>query len=121
MSNRFAEILVIVEGEKTDVRLMERVFKLYGINERHQIVSYKTNIYALYNSIFSDPDPDSLDLQLHLRSREPDPDKKAILDRSYVKCTPLSNTNFQIQVDCELLNSLSSPLRLSRAHFPLIA
>jgi len=85
MSDRSADILVIVEGAKTDVRLMERLLRLYGIDKRHQIVSYNTNIYALYNSIFSDPNPESLDLQLHLRSRETDPNKKTILDHTYAE------------------------------------
>ncbi|MCL2571153.1 MAG: hypothetical protein FWE11_02020 [Defluviitaleaceae bacterium] len=83
MSENVREILVIVEGAKTDIRLMERLLMLYGIDGRHQIVSYNTNIYLLYNSIFNDPDPESLDILLHLKSREPNPDKRAVLDRRY--------------------------------------
>ena len=86
MSENKADILVIVEGAKTDVRLMERLFKLYKIDNRHQIVSYNTNIYALYNAVFIEvDDPNNIDLLLHLRSRESDPNKKAILSKTYVE------------------------------------
>ena len=45
-----AKILMLVEGAKTDVRLMRHLIELYGIAENHVIVSYNTNIYTLYKS-----------------------------------------------------------------------
>ena len=83
MDNGTGEILVLVEGARTDVRLMEHLLKIYGIDHRHRLVSYNTNIYALYNSMFRYADPSSLDILLHLKSRESDPIKKAIFDKRY--------------------------------------
>jgi len=57
MDNGTGEILVLVEGARTDVRLMEHLLKIYGIDHRHRLVSYNTNIYALYNSMFRMPIP----------------------------------------------------------------
>ena len=42
---------VLVEGAKTDLRLMEHLFHVYGIDEKHQVVSYNTSIYTLYNKM----------------------------------------------------------------------
>jgi len=59
---------------------------LYGIDDKHQIVSYNTNIYALYNAVFKEvDDPYDIDLLLHLRSRESDSAKKIILSQSYAE------------------------------------
>lgn len=52
MADNKAKIPVLVEGEKTDVRLMERLFNIYGIEKSHRIVSYNTNIYTLYNEMY---------------------------------------------------------------------
>ena len=43
------KILVLVEGAKIDVRLMEHLFRVYGIEAKYDIVSYNTNVYVLYN------------------------------------------------------------------------
>jgi len=83
MSKAKRNILALVEGEKTDMRLMKRLVKIYGIENRHQFVSYNTNLYALYNSMFRGADPGSLDILLHLKEREHDPLKKAIFENSY--------------------------------------
>ena len=37
-----AKILILVEGEKTDVKLMNHLLQVYGISEDHVIVSYNT-------------------------------------------------------------------------------
>ncbi|WP_281372278.1 hypothetical protein [Sedimentibacter hydroxybenzoicus] len=39
MNKERSKILVIVEGEKTDVRLMEHLLSIYGIDEKHEIGS----------------------------------------------------------------------------------
>ena len=82
MSKR--EILVLVEGQVTDVKLMERLLTAYGIYEEHQIVYYGTDVYSLYDALFRDKDGAAvLDLPLHLRSREADPEKKEILSKHF--------------------------------------
>ncbi|MDE6031440.1 MAG: hypothetical protein K2G32_07465 [Oscillospiraceae bacterium] len=83
MADNKAKILVLVEGEKTDVRLMERLFNIYGIEKSHQIVSYNTNIYMLYKEMFRDNAPENIDLLQMLKERERDPQKKIIFDQHY--------------------------------------
>lgn len=53
MDNK-AKILVIVEGEKTDIKLMSHLLDVFSISDNHTIISYNTNIYTLYNQMFSD-------------------------------------------------------------------
>lgn len=83
MAKNKSKILVIVEGAKTDVKLMEHLFDIYGIGENHTIVSYYTNIYSLYNEMFRDNDPDEIDMLQLLKGREQNPDKKLIFDEYY--------------------------------------
>ena len=83
MDKARSKILVLVEGPKTDYKLMEKLLSVYGIDASHQIVSYNTNIYTLYNAMFRDQDPDALDLLQVLREREPDEEKKKLFDQAY--------------------------------------
>ncbi len=78
------KILVLVEGEKADVKLMEKLLTVYGIKSIHQIISYKTNIYSLYNSMFKHHDDyDSLDLLQTLKETEKDARQRKILSERY--------------------------------------
>ena len=83
MNKSKAKILMLVEGEKTDFVLMQRLLDIYGVNEKHEIVSYNTNIYVLYNHMFAGGDPDSLDLLQVLKEHEKDPLKKKIFEVRY--------------------------------------
>lgn len=83
MSNRKTKILLLVEGAKTDVALMERLIQTYKIDARYEIVSYRTNIYTLYREMFEDNDPESFNLLHVLKAREPDESRKVIFDESY--------------------------------------
>lgn len=83
MDQNKAKVLVIVEGGKTDVRLMHKLFDIYGINQNHVIVSYNTNIYVLYGQMFSEGHPEDYDILSVLKSREKDPAKKKIFDDLY--------------------------------------
>lgn len=79
-----SKILVIVEGAKTDFNLMTRLLSVYGISETHQIVSYNTNIYTLYNqSPDSYDEYDNIDLLQILKEREKDEAKRALLNERY--------------------------------------
>jgi hypothetical protein len=78
-----SRILVLVEGAKTDFRLMEHLLHIYGIDNSHRIVSYNTNIYVLYQEMFADGDPSSIDILQLLKEKEKDPFKKEILDARY--------------------------------------
>lgn len=79
-----SKILVIVEGAKTDFNLMNRLLNVYGISETHQVVSYNTNIYTLYNQLPDDYDEyDNIDLLQLLKERERDESKLALLNERY--------------------------------------
>ena len=85
--NRLAKkkILVLVEGEKTDVFVMETLLKTYPeLDAKYQIVPYCTNIYTLYHAFFSGADTDdTLDLLQVLKEKERDPNRKKQLDNKY--------------------------------------
>lgn len=70
------KILVIVEGKKTDFRLMQRLFNIYNISDNQEIVSYNTNIYNLYKEMFENSDPSSYDLLQLLKEKETDNEKR---------------------------------------------
>ena len=80
MNSEKAKILVLVEGEKTDVQLFEHLLSIYEIDKKHQVFSYKTNIYVLYDQMFQNDNPDEVDIQQLLKERESDPERKKIFD-----------------------------------------
>lgn len=83
VNRKNAKILILVEGAKTDVKLMKHLLDVYGINKNHEIVSYNTNIYTLYKEMFVDNEPESIDLLQLLKSRETDESKKSLFNESY--------------------------------------
>lgn len=83
MDERKPQILVIVEGGKTDVQVMRQLFTIYGIDRSHEIVSYGTSIHNLYRQMFSDGHPEDYDLLQVLRARETDEERRRIFDRPY--------------------------------------
>ena len=83
MPERKRKILVLVEGERTDVALMEHLLSIYNIDANYKIVSYRTNIYTLYKEMFSENDPSAFDILQILKEREPSPDRKSIFDEFY--------------------------------------
>ena len=85
MSNREAKILVLVEGAKTDIGLMNHLFHVYEMEDKYEIVSYNTEIYTLYNSMFRGKNPADFDLLLHLKEREPCTAKKLIFNEIYAE------------------------------------
>jgi len=83
MNSMTRKIFVLVEGARTDASLMQRLFRIYNLDVRYEIVSYCTNIHALYNAIFIENDPESIDLLQLLKSHEPDEEKKEIFNFAY--------------------------------------
>ena len=79
MAKMKRKILILVEGAKTDVNLMERLLSIYEFDFNYEIVSYCTNIYTLYHEMFEDNNPTDIDLLQLLKSRESDPSKKIYL------------------------------------------
>lgn len=79
------KILVLVEGEKTDVLLMDKIISSYPIFDDYQIVSYCTNIYALYQEMMTagQADFETTDIQLILKSREKNEEKRKLFDEKY--------------------------------------
>lgn len=81
--DKMSKILVLVEGAKTDFRLMEHLLHIYGIDTRHEVVSYNTNLYVLYQEMFVNSDPSSIDIIQLLKEREKDSAKKEIFNARY--------------------------------------
>lgn len=77
------KILVIVEGAKTDDKLMRHLLSKYEIGAKYEIVPYRTNIYTLYREMFLENEPEDIDLLQLLKSREPSTDKKRLFDVPY--------------------------------------
>ena len=83
MAKEKAKILILVEGAKTDVRLIEHLFQVYGIDAKYEIVSYGTNIYVLYNEMFYEGKPEDMDILQVLKEREQDASKKLVFAQEY--------------------------------------
>lgn len=81
--NNKKKILLLVEGAKTDVRLMEHLLEIYQIDVKHEIVSYNTNIYTLYKEMFEQNNPEDIDILQILKERENNQEKKKIFDEKY--------------------------------------
>ncbi len=81
--DKTSRILVLVEGARTDLMLMKHLLHNYGIDNTHDVVSYNTNIYVLYNEMFADWDPSSIDILQLLKERETNPHKKEIFNARY--------------------------------------
>lgn len=83
MNDSRTKILILVEGAKTDVRLMQKLLTIYNFDQKYELVSYNTNIYTLYDEMFRDNNPSDLDLLQVLKEHEKDPCKKALFDQVY--------------------------------------
>lgn len=83
MTEEKRKILVLVEGERTDVVLMEHLFSIYNIDANYEIVPYRTNIYTLYKEMFSENDPSAFDILQILKAREPNQDRRSIFNEFY--------------------------------------
>jgi hypothetical protein len=81
MAKSKSRVLILVEGEKVETRLMNYLFKLYNIDMKYEIVSYNTNIYVLYDKMFSDGKP--LDMDILQVLKEQDPTKKHIFEQNF--------------------------------------
>lgn len=80
--SRKNKILILVEGEKREVKMMNKMLSIYDLSDI-QIVSYGANIYNLYKDMFEDKNPEDYDLLQVLKSRENDYKKKEIFDQYY--------------------------------------
>jgi hypothetical protein len=106
MASEKSKILVLVEGKKTDYKLMQHLLHIYGISESHEIVSYNTNIYTLYQEMFSDGDPAAVDILQNLKEHEKDPSKKELFNARY--------SDILLIFDMDPQDPLFSPEKLSQ-------
>ena len=83
MGDKIIKILILVEGAKTDIRLMNHIFHIYGIDAKYEILSYGTNIYVLYNEMFYDGRPGDMDILQVLKEHEQSDEKRFILEQEY--------------------------------------
>lgn len=75
-------ILMIVEGNKREPALMKHLLESFGIDEQYEIYSYNTEIYTLYEKIFSYAN-DAIDILQVLKENEHDNEKRLLLDKRY--------------------------------------
>ena len=70
--NKTRKILLLVEGAKLEVNLLNKAFQVYNMNMNYVIYSYNTNIYELYERMFegNETDLDTLDLLGILKERD---------------------------------------------------
>ena len=70
--NRIKKILLLVEGEKTEVELFKMAFEVYKLDMNYEIYPYRTNIYDLYERMFlgNETDLNVLDLLGILREKD---------------------------------------------------
>ena len=78
------KILAIVEGQKSDYRLMNHLLKMFYKDEFY-VWPYCTNLYELYNTfqLCDREDFESVDTLLAIKAREHDPDKLVRLNEKY--------------------------------------
>ena len=73
---------MLVEGDKREPALMKHLFEIFGIDEQYEIYSYNTEIYTLYEKVFSYGD-DAIDILQVLKENERDKGKRRLLDGKY--------------------------------------
>ena len=83
MENNKTKILVLVEGSRTDMRLMNHLFNIFKIDAKYEIVSYNTNIYVLYNEMFYEGKPGDMDILQVLIACESDESRKRIFEQDF--------------------------------------
>ena len=81
MANK-TKILLIVEGAKKEVELVEKLLQEYKVKVEREIYVYGTNIYELYEKVFlgNEDEMDSIDLLQKLKEKDSD---NPILDEKF--------------------------------------
>ena len=127
MNSNKRQILVIVEGSKTDYNLMTHLLNVYGISQDHNMVAYDTNIYSLYNVVFATDDPDSIDILQLLKEHEKDSKKKRIFNQRYTDILLIfdfdpQDPNFSPQKILEMVNFFveSSDMGKLYLNYPMV-
>ena len=80
------KVLFIVEGEREEVRFIQKLFETCFKKKGYRIYSYSTNIHVLSQLLYNEyPDFDEgdVDIQLALRSKEKDEEKRRVLGDKY--------------------------------------
>jgi hypothetical protein len=77
--------MILVEGDKTEPKILKRMLDTYKIDINYELQIYHTNIYVLYNEMFRDGEDrfNALDLLQVLKSKEKDETKRQIFDEKY--------------------------------------
>lgn len=78
-----AKILFVVEGEVAEVSFLKSFQKYIPIDIEEEIVTYRTNIYQLYSSLFREGE--GADLIRVLKNREKDEKKREVLNQPFVE------------------------------------
>lgn len=75
-------VLLVVEGEKQEVRLFRALFASYQLDLDYEICPYRTNIYELYERMFANGMQDDLSLLGVLKERASAEDRR-MFDQDY--------------------------------------
>ncbi len=93
MSSPTYNILLIVEGEKTEVDLFEKMSGLFLTNDKKiKFFSFKTNIYKLYLTLKDDV---FVDLVGALKEKAPDNCDKSIFEEKFSEIYLIFDADFQ--------------------------
>ena len=76
------KILLVVEGEKAEKQLFEKLFSVYDLDSDYAICPYRTNIHELYDRMFANGDPENFSL-LSVLKEKAEPSDKYIFDQDY--------------------------------------
>lgn len=78
------KILAVVEGEKKEPEILAKLLSIYALRDR-EIVSYKANIYDLYDKLFAlyGDNVENVDIQEFLKESSDNDDVQEILDDRY--------------------------------------
>lgn len=77
------KILFVVEGAVAEAKFLKEFHEFVPIEMSEEIVTYKTNIYQLYNSLFAEGE--GADLIRVLKEREKDPSRKSLLNQPFTE------------------------------------
>lgn len=85
MSSTKRNILLVVEGGKQEPQLFSAILREYDLDGNYELYSYNTNIYELYERMFTEgkENLEALSFLGVLKEREKDPKLRALLDKDY--------------------------------------
>lgn len=76
-------LLIIVEGKRSEPRLVRQMMNVYGLNIPYEIFSFKDNLYSLHTLLFAEPGEKRPNIQRLLLTRAKTERDISILNKRY--------------------------------------